>query len=147
MPRQRDQQRHRRHERDAERDGDKTGAARRGRIAAADLVSDPHGRGHPDTERIDAACATGKMPLQTRPHHSPTKSRSVADGNVRILDTQNILLNQIHDLAVKRRLQSVTDMTRQFLFQIDRFLPDRRVKRECLFDCIRRCLCPADYFH
>ena len=51
MPRQRDQQRHRRHEGDAEHDRDEAGAARGGRIAAADLVPDPHGRSHADAER------------------------------------------------------------------------------------------------
>src|SRR5512132_3709594 len=35
-------------------------------------------------EVFDAACAAAEMPLQTWPHHSPTRSRAITDRNVRI---------------------------------------------------------------
>src|SRR6267378_5567073 len=98
-------------------------------------------------EMFDAAGATAEMPLQTRPHHSPAWSRSITNSNVRVLDAQDIVLNQIHDLLVERGLQSVSDVTGKFLFQMDRFLPNRGVKRDRLLNRFRRSLRAADNFH
>src|SRR5207237_6688058 len=89
----------------------------------------------------------GEMPLQTRPHHSPARSGPITNSNVRVLDAQHVVLNQIHDLLVERRLQPIADMAGKFLLQFDRLLPDRRVKRERLLNCIRRCLRSSDNFH
>src|SRR5438874_10911067 len=98
-------------------------------------------------EIVDAAGATAEMPLQTWPHHSPAWSRSITNSNVRILDAQHVVLNQIHDLLVKRRLQPVSDVTGKFLFQMDRFLSNRGVKRKRLLNRFRRSLGAADNFH
>src|SRR4051812_37355543 len=97
-------------------------------------------------EMLDATGATAEMPLQTRPHHSPARSRTITNSNVRVLDAQHVVLNQIHDLLIERGLQPVADVTRKLLFQLDRLLSDRCVKRERLLNRFRRSLRPSDDF-
>src|SRR3954469_24225489 len=98
-------------------------------------------------EMFDAASASTKVPLQTRPHHPPTRPWPIAHGHIRILNAQHVVLDQIHDLFVERGLQPVTDVTRKLLFQLDRLLPDRCVKRERLLDRVRRSFRSSDNFH
>src|SRR5205823_11210560 len=95
-------------------------------------------------EMFNTASASAEMPLQARAHHSPTRSRAITNRNVRVFNAQHVVLNQIHDLLVKRSLQSVTDVTRKLLLQMDRFLPNQRVKRERLLNRVRRSLRSPD---
>src|SRR5438445_598238 len=59
-------------------------------------------------EVLDSARSAAEVPLQTRTHHAPTQSGPVAHGVVRILDAQHTLLNQVHDLAIERRLETIS---------------------------------------
>src|SRR5438270_4807879 len=98
-------------------------------------------------EMFDAADATAEMPLQTRAHHSPARSRSIAHRHVCVFNAQHVMLNQIHDLLVERRLQPISDVTGKFLFQMDRFLSNRCVKRERSLNRFWRCIRSADNLH
>ncbi len=97
-------------------------------------------------EMLNPAWATAEVPLQTGSHDSPTKSRPIAHGNIRVGDAQHTLLNQIHDLFVERRLESVPNMTGKFLSQVDGLLTNRCIEGQRLLDCVGRCLGSSDYF-
>src|SRR5262252_8739038 len=95
---------------------------------------------------LNSRLPAAEMKEQVRSHYSPAQSRSPAHGCIRISDIQYTLLDQIHDFPVECCLQPVRDVADNFLAELDRLFPDRAVKRDCLFDCFRRCVVTADHF-
>jgi hypothetical protein len=77
-------------------------------------------------EMFDSARASTQMPLQTGPHHSPPQSRPITNGVVRVRDTQHPLLNEIHDLFIKGRLEAVRDVAGKLLSKVDGLLSDQK---------------------
>lgn len=71
----------------------------------------------------DSTRAPVQVPLQALPHYTPAKPRSVANGRIRFLYTQNALLNEVKHLLIERGLESVRYMPGKFLSQVNRFLP------------------------
>src|SRR5262245_43657338 len=51
------------------------------------------------------------VPLQTGTHHSPAEARAPAHGVVRIRNAQHAPGNEVGDLAVKGRLQTIPDVS------------------------------------
>jgi hypothetical protein len=98
-------------------------------------------------EMLDPACATAEVPLQAGAHDAPAQSRPPAHGIVGVGDTQHALLNEVHDLAVESRLESIPDVAGKLLVQQDRLLSNRRVERHGLLDGRRRGLCAAHDFN
>src|ERR1043165_2983924 len=97
-------------------------------------------------EMVDSTWTSAEMPLQTRTHHSPAKSWAITHGVVGVADIQHAVLNQIHDLFIEGCLETIANVTRQFLVELDRLLSDRGVKRDCSFNCFGRRLRSANDF-
>ena len=51
--------------------------------------------------------AAAEVPLQARTHHAPAQPGPLAHGIVGVRDAQHALLNEVHDLAIERRLEPV----------------------------------------
>src|SRR5215813_1499948 len=98
-------------------------------------------------EMFNTARAATEVPLQAGAHHSPPQSRPITHGVVRIRDTQHSLLNEIHDLFIEGRLESVCDVAGKLLMKMDGLLSDRRVKFHRLLDRFGRCFSPANDFN
>src|SRR5215475_3463396 len=98
-------------------------------------------------EVFDPASATTQAPLQAWAHHSPPQSRPITHGIVRVRDTQHPLLNEIHDLFIEGRLESVRDVAGKLLPKMDGLLSDRRIKCHRLLDRFGRCFSPTDDFN
>src|ERR1044071_5131647 len=86
------------------------------------------------------------MPLQTRPHYSPSKSWAITHCIVSVADIQHAVLNQIQDLFIECRLETIANMTRKFFVELDRLLSNRGVKLYSSLDCFgRRLRSPNDF--
>src|SRR6266481_847865 len=96
-------------------------------------------------EVLDPAGATTQMPLQALPHYAPAKPRPIANGCIRFLHTQDALLNEVKDFSIKCGLQSVCHVPGKFFSQMNRFLPDRGIKRHRLLDRFGRCLSSSNH--
>src|SRR5215475_1017092 len=95
---------------------------------------------------FDSARAATKVPLQTRTHHSPAQAGTVAHGIIGIANTQHAILNEIHNLFIERRLETIANVTRKFLVQLNRLLADGGVERDRLLNRFRRRLRSPDDF-
>src|SRR6266702_6590299 len=97
-------------------------------------------------EVSDPARPPAQVPLQALPHYTPAKPRSIANGRIRFLYTQNALLNDVKHLSIERGLESVRYVPGKFLSQVNRFLPDRRIKFHRALDSFGRCLSSSNHF-
>src|ERR1700733_16007187 len=93
---------------------------------------------------MDAALASTEMEEQVRSHKAPTESRSPAHRCIRIRDAEYVLVDQVYDLAIEGRLQTVRDMAAHFLLYVNRSLADRGIERHRALDCLSRCLFATD---
>ena len=62
-------------------------------------------------EMIYPSRPSSQVPLQARSHHSPPESWTITHRVISIADTQNALLNQIHNFFVEGDLESIADVT------------------------------------
>jgi len=64
-------------------------------------------------------------------HDAPAQARAPGEGGVDVGGAHNALGNEVVNLARQRGLQTIGDVTRQFLVDAHRALPDRRIKFGC----------------
>jgi hypothetical protein len=74
------------------------------------------------------------MKEKIRAHHTPSKSGSPADGDIGIRHAQDILLHKIGDLAIKSGLQPVSNVSDNFLAEMDWLLSNGGVKKNRLLN-------------
>src|SRR5258708_8550287 len=76
----------------------------------------------------DSTRAPAQVPLQALPHYAPAKPRSIANGRIRFLYTQNALLNDVEHLSIERGLESLRYVPGKFLSHLNRLLPHRPIQ-------------------
>jgi len=96
---------------------------------------------------VNSARTAAQMEQEIWTHHSPTQSRSPAHGRVRIGDIQYTLLDKIDNLTVKRRLEAVRDVANDLFADMNRFLANRFVERDCALDSFCRCFFTRHHFN
>ena len=79
-------------------------------------------------EVLDAALAAAEMVEQDLPHDAPAQSRSPGQRLVDIGDADDVLGDEIIDLACQRRLQAIGHMPGHFLAYADGLLAEPRVE-------------------
>src|SRR5271154_7447758 len=96
---------------------------------------------------MDTALAATEVKEQVRSHEAPAQSRSPTHRCIRVRDAEYVLVDQVHDLAIEGRLQTVRDMADHFLLHVNRSLADRGIERHRTLDCLSRCLFATDDFN
>src|SRR5258708_12668483 len=94
----------------------------------------------------DSTRAPAQVPLQALPHYAPAKPRSIANGRIRFLYTQNALLNDVKHLSIERGLESVRYVPGKFLSHVNGFLPFRRIKCHRPLASFAQCLRSSTHF-
>src|ERR1700758_5376182 len=95
---------------------------------------------------LNSAWTAAEMEKKIWTHQAPTQSRSPAHGHLRVSDIQYTLLDEINDLAVKRRLEAVRPVADNLFSNMDWLLADRSVERKRPLDRLRRCFVSRYYF-
>ena len=77
---------------------------------------------------LDPTLAAAKMKEQIGSHDSPPQPWPPTHGGIGIRDIQYALLDEIDDFTIERGLQAVSDVSNDFLANMNRFLADRCVE-------------------
>src|SRR5215469_8921437 len=97
-------------------------------------------------EMFDTARSAANVVLQVRAHDSPPQPWTPAHGIVGLRGTDHALLDEIQNLLVERQLQTVRDVTWDFLAKMNRLLADGCIECHRLFDGLGRSFNAPDHF-
>src|SRR5208283_1192448 len=89
---------------------------------------------------LNSSRTSAEMKEQVGSHDAPSQPGSPAHCGIGIRDAQDVLMDEVHDLPIERRLESICDVADNLLAKMDGLFADGRVKLDCPLNRIRRCL-------
>src|ERR1700720_4285290 len=102
-----------------------------------------HGAGKIFHEVANPARPSAEMKQQIRAHDSPAQPGPPANSSIRSGNVDYVLIDETGEFSIERRLQPIRHVAGNFLADMDRLLPDRRIERNRLLNRFWRGLWPS----